>query len=186
MKIIAFVGMPASGKSEASRTAVEMGIPVVNMGDVIRKEVLRRGLEPSDANTGMVATDLRKCEGMDAVAKRCISQIQETGSKLLVVDGVRGIAALECFRREFGKKFVLVAIYAPLDTRFDRVQNRGRSDDMDNIDGLRNRDERELGWGMGDAIIASNAEIENDSTLEVFKEKVIAVLKNYSGENPLE
>ena len=40
MKIIAFVGMPASGKSEASRIAAEMGIPVIIMGDVIRKEVL--------------------------------------------------------------------------------------------------------------------------------------------------
>ncbi|MCQ1536780.1 flagellar hook-basal body complex protein FliE [Methanosarcina sp. KYL-1] len=186
MKIIAFVGMPASGKSEAARTASEMGVPVVNMGDVIRKEVLKQGLEPSDANTGMVATDLRKREGMDAVAKRCVSQIRESGSELVVVDGVRGIAELECFRREFGKSFILIAVYAPLDTRFGRVQKRGRSDDMDSIDGLRNRDERELGWGMGDAIIASNAEIENDSTLEAFKEKVIEVLKNYSRENPVE
>ena len=40
MKIIAFVGMPASGKSEAARIAAKMGIPVVNMGDVIRKEVI--------------------------------------------------------------------------------------------------------------------------------------------------
>lgn len=186
MRIIAFVGMPASGKSEASKTASEMGIPVVNMGDVIRKEVLRLGLEPSDSNTGRVATELRKREGMDAVAKRCISQIRESEKTLVVVDGVRGIAELECFRREFGKSFVLISIYAPLDTRFKRVQQRGRSDDMDQIDGLRNRDERELNWGMGEAIIASNAEIKNDSTLEAFKEKILEIIKNYSKENPVE
>jgi dephospho-CoA kinase len=182
MRIIAFVGMPASGKSEASKIASEMGIPVVNMGDVIRKEVLRLGLEPTDASTGMVATELRKREGMDAVAKRCVSQIRKSGTSLVVVDGVRGIAELECFRREFGKNFILIAIYTPLDIRFGRVQHRGRSDDMDQIDGLRNRDKRELSWGMGEAIIASNAEIENDSTLEAFKEKVLEVIKNYSEE----
>ena len=184
MKIIAFVGMPASGKSEAARIAAEMGIPVINMGDVIRREVLRRGLEPNDSNTGMVATDLRKCEGMDAVSQRCVSQIRETGSELVVVDGVRGIAEVECFRREFGEGFVLISIYAPIEIRFSRVQKRGRSDDMNSIEGLRNRDERELGWGMGEAIEASNVEIENNFTLETFKKDVVDVLSNYSGENP--
>ena len=179
MKIIAFVGMPASGKSEASRIAAEMGIPVINMGDVIRKEVLRRGLEPNDSNTGMVATQLRKCDGMDAVAIRCISQIKEASSDLVVVDGVRGIAEVECFRREFGEGFILISIYAPLEIRFSRIQKRGRSDDMNSIEGLCNRDERELGWGMREAIEASNIEIENHSTLETFKEDVIKVLNNY-------
>ena len=184
MKIIAFVGTPASGKSEAARIAAEMGIPVINMGDVIRREVLRRGLEPNDSNTGMVATELRKCEGMDAVAIRCVSQIRETGSELVVVDGVRGIAEVECFRREFGEGFVLISIYAPIEIRFSRVQKRGRSDDMNNIEGLRRRDERELSWGMGEAIEASNVQIENNFTLETFKKDVVDVLSNYSGENP--
>jgi len=184
MKIIAFVGMPASGKSEASRIAAEMGIPVIIMGDVIRKEVLKRGLEPNDSNTGMVATDLRKCEGMDAVSRRCVSQIRETGSELVVVDGVRGIAEVECFRQEFGKGFNLISIYAPIEIRFSRVQKRGRSDDMNSIEGLRNRDERELSWGMGEAIEASNVEIENKSTLEAFRKDVVEVLGNYSGSGP--
>jgi dephospho-CoA kinase len=186
MKIIAFVGMPASGKSEAARIAAEMGIPVINMGDVIRKEVLKRGLEPNDSNTGMVATQLRKCEGMNAVAIRCISQIKETGSDLVVVDGVRGIAEVECFRLEFGEGFMLISIYAPIEVRFSRIQKRGRSDDMDSIEGLRNRDERELSWGMGEAIEASNIEIENNFTLEIFKKDVIEVLSNYLGKSSTE
>ncbi|HWQ95734.1 MAG TPA: AAA family ATPase, partial [Candidatus Methylomirabilis sp.] len=36
MKLIAFVGMPASGKSEAAAIAKKMGISVINMGDVVR------------------------------------------------------------------------------------------------------------------------------------------------------
>lgn len=181
MKIIAFVGMPASGKSEAARIASKMGIPVINMGDVIRKEVLIRGLEPTDSNTGMVATDLRKCEGMDAVARRCVSQIKEASSDLVVVDGIRGIAEVECFRLEFGTGFILISIYAPIEVRFSRIQKRGRSDDMDSIDGLRHRDERELGWGMGQAIEASSIEIENNFSLETFRKDVIEVLQNYLG-----
>lgn len=179
MKIIAFVGMPASGKSEASRIAAEMGIPVIIMGDVIRKEVLKRGLEPNDSNTGMVATDLRRSEGMDAVARRCVSQIRETGSKLVVVDGIRGIAEVEYFRQEFEEGFILISIYTPIEIRFSRIQKRGRSDDMNSIEGLHQRDERELSWGMGEAIEASSVEIENNFALETFRKDVIDVLNNY-------
>ncbi|MDD2438934.1 MAG: dephospho-CoA kinase [Methanosarcinaceae archaeon] len=180
MKIIAFVGMPASGKSEASRIATRVGIPVITMGDVIRKEVLKRGLEPSDSNTGKVATALRKSEGMDAVANRCISLIRETGAELVVVDGIRGIAEVECFRKEFREGFLLISIKAPLEVRFQRVKKRGRSDDMNRIEELQKRDERELGWGMGEAIEAANVEIENTSTLKVFRKAVIEALNNYS------
>jgi dephospho-CoA kinase len=185
MKIIAFVGMPASGKSEAARIASVMDIPVVNMGDVIRREILRRGLEPNDANTGKVATELRETEGMDAVAVRCISQIKEIGSQLVIIDGIRGIAEVECFRKEFGKGFVLISIYAPIEVRFSRIQKRRRSDDMNTIEGLRQRDERELGWGMGKAIEASNVEIENNFTLDIFEKDVIEVLNNYLANNSL-
>jgi len=46
MKLIAFVGMPASGKSEASAVVRSLKIPVVSMGDEVREEAKRRGLPP--------------------------------------------------------------------------------------------------------------------------------------------
>jgi dephospho-CoA kinase len=60
MKIIAFVGMPASGKSEASAVARSLNIPVVSMGDVVREETARQGLPPMDENIGGVGTKLRE------------------------------------------------------------------------------------------------------------------------------
>ena len=59
MKIVGFVGMPGSGKSVAADVAREMNIPVVVMGDVIREEAARRGLDPTDKNLGAVGNDLR-------------------------------------------------------------------------------------------------------------------------------
>lgn len=172
-KILAFVGMPASGKSLAASILGESGIKVVNMGDAIREEVVRRGLEPTDTNVGGVGTDLRNKEGKDAVAKRCISKIQAADSDLLVVDGVRSLAEVNCFKKIFGSDFTLVAIEAPLDTRFARVQARKRSDDMSDIDALRVRDDRELGWGMGEAIAAADIAIMNAGTLDEFRKKVL-------------
>ncbi len=52
MRIIAFVGMPASGKSKAAKVARKRGIPVIVMGDSVREAVKRRGLDTSDAEIG--------------------------------------------------------------------------------------------------------------------------------------
>ena len=177
MKIIAFVGMPASGKSEAARVAGDQGIYVINMGDVIREEVVRRGLEPTDANTGGVGTDLRDNEGMDAVAKRCVPKIKISDTEIIVIDGVRGIAEVEFFKQKFGKDFTLVNIDSPIRMRLGRVIARGRSDDMSDLEALRRRDHRELGWGMGEAIKASNITIPNEAGLEIFKQEIVELLE---------
>ncbi|AEH61842.1 conserved hypothetical protein [Methanosalsum zhilinae DSM 4017] len=177
MKIIAFVGMPASGKSEASMVARDFGINVINMGDVIREEVEKRGLEPTDKNVGQVANDLREREGMHAVAQRCVPKIKKVGSDIVVVDGVRGIAEVEYFKKEFGDDFKLISISAPPEFRFERIRMRGRSDDMSDFNDLIRRDTRELSWGMGQAMEDADVVVDNTSTLEEFKDNIERILR---------
>jgi len=116
MKVIAFVGMPGAGKTEASGVARGLGLPVVIMGDVLREEVKSRGLAPTDENIGGAANRLRKEEGMDAIAKRCIPKIEAYEGKAgaVVVDGIRGIAEVETFKKAFNDNFTLVKIRCPL------------------------------------------------------------------------
>ncbi len=52
--IVAITGMPGAGKSTAVKALEEKGWYKIAMGDVIREETERRGLEPSEQNTGMV------------------------------------------------------------------------------------------------------------------------------------
>ncbi len=184
MKIIAFVGLPLSGKSTASSVAREMGIPVVVMGDVVREEVRRRGLELTDENAGRVANELREKEGMDAIAKRCIPKVMEAGKEkgVVVIDGVRGIAEVERFKKSFGDDFVLIAIESPLELRFERARKRKREDDrgMESIEDLRRRDEREISWGMLEAMQRANLTVENVSDIEDFRDKIREVLKTFT------
>lgn len=178
MRVIAFVGLPLSGKSTASKVAEEMGIPVVCMGDIVREEAKRRGLALTDENLGKIANELRQKEGMDAIAKRCIPIIREKGKDIgvVVIDGIRGIAEVERFKKEFGNDFILINIEAPLEVRFQRALKRGRSDDIKSIEELKRRDERELSWNMSEAIKIANFTIENTSSLEDFREKVRDIL----------
>ncbi len=178
MRVIAFVGLPLSGKSTAAKVAEEMGIPVVCMGDIVREEAKRRGLPQTDENLGKIAEELRRKEGMDAIAKRCIPIIREKGIEtgVVVIDGVRGIAEVERFKKEFGDDFILINIEAPLEIRFQRALKRKRSDDITTIEDLKKRDKRELSWNMGEAMKIANFTIENVGGLEEFKEKVRDIL----------
>ena len=184
MKIIAFVGLPLSGKSTASSVAKELGIPVVVMGDVVREEVRRRGLELTDENAGKIANELREKEGMDAIAKRCVPKIREAGREkgVVVVDGVRGIAEVERFRKSFGDDFVLIAIESPIELRFERAKKRGREDDrgINTIEDLKKRDEREISWGVLEAMKSANLTVENISDIEDFRDKIRNVLKAFT------
>lgn len=179
MKIIAFIGFPLSGKSTATRVAKNMGIPVVVMGDVIREEAKKRGLTITDENLGKIAMELRKREGMDAIAKRCIPIIRELGKEkgVVIVDGIRGIAEVEKFKKEFGENFTLIFIDAPIELRFKRALERKRSDDIKSIEDLKKRDERELSWGMGEAIKIADFTVENVDDLKSFEEKIRDILK---------
>ena len=164
--------MPASGKSEAAKVANRHNIPVVVMGDVVRKEAEKRGLDPSDATIGGVADQLRAVEGMDAVAKRCVPLIRELHEDIVVIDGIRGPDEVNLFRREFGDEFMLISIVAPIDIRLERIISRKRSDAISSIESLKVRDERELKWGMGDAIASADHGIRNTGTLDQFLEQV--------------
>lgn len=173
MRIIAFVGMPASGKSEASVIAQDRNIPVVNMGDVVREEAAKCGLPPTDKNIGGTGTKLREEEGMDIIAKRCVPKIRKLDSGIVVIDGIRNIDEINHFKEQFGNDFMLVAIDTPLEVRLERVKNRGRSDDMKSIDELKLRDEREKSWGLDKAIEMADVTIDNTSTLPEFRSEIV-------------
>lgn len=173
MKIIAFVGMPASGKGEAAEVASDMGYPVVNMGNVVREEVERLGLEPTDENLGGTGTRLRQEEGLSAIARRCVPKLRAFDADTAVVDGVRNIEEVHLFNEEFGDDFILINIDSSTKSRLQRIQMRGRSDDrLMDTEALRIRDERELGWGMSESIKNADMTIDNNGSLEEFRDKI--------------
>lgn len=174
--MIATVGMPGCGKSEAADVARERGIPVVTMGDVVRREARLRGLDATDENLGEVATELREEEGEAAVADRCVDLIRGMDDDVVLVDGVRGWSEAERFRGEWGDDFTLVAIEVPFDVRLERIRERGRSDDFESEEELRRRDERELGYGLGEALERADVRVENTGSLEEFRDQFGSLL----------
>ncbi|MCX6682864.1 MAG: AAA family ATPase [Methanoregula sp.] len=176
MKVIGVVGLPGSGKGEFAKIAAAHDIPIVVMGDVIRRAVEKAGMAPTDENMGALATKLRLDLGMDAIARLCIPEIQDQRAPIVLVDGIRGDAEVKAFRASFSG-FVLVAVAAPFNSRLARLHSRGRSDDTTTESSLRFRDERELGWGLGAALDQADFQINNNRDLFAFTTSVKEILK---------
>lgn len=176
MRIIGTVGLPGSGKGEAASVARELDIPVVTMGNVIREACRARGLDPSDHH-GEIAIALREEEGKAAIAERSLSLIREklTEHDTVLVDGIRSDSEVEYFEETLGEDFILLAIDAPFDVREERIEDRKRDDP--NVESLRERDERELNFGMDKAIADADVTIENTETIEAFHKQIRKVLE---------
>jgi len=119
---------------------------------------------------------LRELEGPAAVAKRCIPKVKEANGRIVVIDGVRSLAEVEIFRKHF-PNFVLVALHASPETRYQRLSRRKRSDDPTNWETFMERDQRELGVGMGAVIAAADHTIMNEGTLVQLKTEIRTVMK---------
>jgi len=201
LKIIGFVGLPGSGKSVASDVARKMGLTVLVMGDVIRLEAAKLGLQPNDESLGMVGNMLRAQDGPQAVAQRILEKAKSTGEDTIIVDGLRSKAEADFFRAH-SEEFHLVEIHAPGDSRLRWIMNRGRSDDPvhgggdaagdavgdkdrissgpDNgqtVAALAKRDDREQGWGICEAIGEADLKLSNEGDLQSFRRSVQMLLE---------
>lgn len=174
MHVVAFTGMPGSGKTEAMEVARSRGLTVVRMGEFVWEETKKRGLELVDANVGRVASEMRKTHGPDYwAAQTCEAILRDHGKKpVILVDGVRNHEEVERFRKTLGDRFELVAITAPPPTRVERLLKRKRSDDSATPEDIQKRDERELGWGIARSIALADHVIVNEGDLPAFQKAV--------------
>jgi dephospho-CoA kinase len=174
--VVGLGGMPGSGKSLVVETAREIGYDIVAMGDVVREQTRLRGLEPTPQNVGAVMLALRAESGNYVIAQKCIPKIEEQKSRRVLIDGLRSIPEADIFKAHFAL-FTLVSVHAPPQIRFERLKRRGRSDDPTTYEGFEERDDRELGVGVGNVIALSEQIIVNDSSIESFK---VLVRENFS------
>lgn len=172
--VVGLAGMPGSGKSLVVETAAALGFGVVVMGDVVREETQKLGLELTPKNVGRVMLELRRKGGASVVADKCIPKIEQQECAKVIVDGVRSLSEVDAFKKHFSN-FSLIAVYASPETRFNRVYRRQRSDDPDGWEVFRERDLRELGVGLGDAIALAEYLVVNETS----KAKPKAAVKRF-------
>ena len=178
MKIIAFTGMPFSGKTEAVKIAKNMNFQVVRMGDMVWDEVNKQGLKLNNKNVGTIANQMREKHGQDIWALKTINKIKSMGKiESIIIDGIRNIEEIDTFKRELGKNFVVVAVETSDKTRQKRALKRGRKDDSKDIKKVKERDQRELRWGLGSAIASADIVVSNEGSIDGFRKYIKETLE---------
>ena len=170
--------MPGSGKSTIVSALKAKGIEVLNLGDGVRAEAKRRNLEPTGDNLGKLMLELRKKNGAGAIAELLTESIKNSQSNVIIVDGVRSITEVEVLRNVGSVK--LLSIEATADTRYKFLSSRGRSDDPITREKFEERDNRELGVGIGESIaIADETIVNSDITLDELTERAYKVIEKW-------
>ncbi len=136
-KILAFVGMPGSGKGTAVAHFTEMGLPEVYFGGMVYEEVERRGLDRVKDEM-FVRQDMRDKEGPAVMAKRAAKKAAElfdTGTNTVIFDGLYSWDEYQFLREHFGDTLVVIAMVADRKVRHERILTRqdGRTYTLEEI-----------------------------------------------------
>ena len=173
--IVIVTGMPGSGKSRIVKEFERKGFPSVSLGDIVREETIKRGLELTKENVAKVSIRLRQELGQNAVAKLAVKKVRELlrRSPLVVIDGVRSLDEVGTFRGAFpGEKIVIIAVHTPPRLRFERLKARGRHDDPQTWEDFEERDWKELRFGIGGVIAMADYMLINDGSKEEYEKRV--------------
>jgi dephospho-CoA kinase len=170
-EIYGVTGMPLAGKTTVAEALEEEGFAVLDMGDVVRIEMDKRG--KSTEETGGFVNGLRDEHGMDAIAQLSVPYLEEIleEKEKVVITGMRGWDEKERFEEETGQEIEVIAVWTPRDERKRRREERQREEDLEG-DSFHERDLREIENGVGKLMALSDHIIKNDTiTEEELREK---------------
>jgi len=109
----------------------------------------------------------RKAYGQSAIARLTVPRVQNAleDSDSVVVTGMRSVEERDRFQEELGVDMDVVAVWASVETRRQRMEDRGREEDEKGQD-FGERDRREIENGVAELMALSERLIENESVYE--------------------
>ena len=184
--LICITGMPGAGKTFASDYFVGKGLQYLRFGQITLDEVKRRGLPPTEENEKPIREEYRKKYGMGAYAILNLPKFKKLLKKGNTIgDGLYSFEEYKILKKEFGNRFITIAIYAPPLIRYDRLSKRklSKSDKK-----LRNRpltykesksrDYAEItNLNKGGTIAMADYTIVNTKDLKYFKSELDRIYK---------
>ncbi|MFH2020327.1 MAG: AAA family ATPase [archaeon] len=124
MQAVAIVGMTGSGKSEIAKILSKRKFKIIRFGDATDKVLQDQKLPLTEENERKTREALREKYGMDAYAKLNLPRIQEAiKTTNVVLDGLYSWEEYLFLKNKLPKMIVL-AVYAPPETRYERLDQR--------------------------------------------------------------
>ena len=125
--IIAPVGLAGSGKSTTVEYFTTQGIPKIYGGGIMYAMMTEAGIDITWESQKQFREEMRAKEGQDFILKRAIKDIHQliaAGQKKVVLDGLYTWSEYKTLLHEFPGQVTVIAIVAPKQLRYQRLQNR--------------------------------------------------------------
>jgi adenylate kinase len=175
--IIALVGMPGAGKTDAATYLKEKGLPVITFGKIINDYIEKNHLPHDEKNHQQLRVALRKKYGQEAMAVLNSEKIKKALKKnlIVVIDGMRSWEEYEYLKKHFPKvKIFIVALFADKEMRYRRISERKHRSKL--YGQLRDINEL-ISTNMGPTIAYADYLIKNNFSVEEFHDKLEEVYR---------
>jgi len=187
--IFGFCGTLGSGKG----TAIELlqkdyGAASFSLSDEIRHECKKRDLGLERTNLIEVGNQMRKKEGDGYWAARAATRVKMMPGwqkKVITIDSIRLPAEVETLVDEFGDKFVLISVDAPVELRYERIKKRARAgEQLLSLEQFKASEEKEQSEEKGEPNLAATMaladfEIVNDESRAELEREVRTIANKY-------
>ncbi|MFZ3074172.1 MAG: AAA family ATPase [Minisyncoccales bacterium] len=185
--IIGVTGNNGSGKDTFAQYIVSnKGFIHISLSDFIREETARQGLELARHNLHDVGNRMREIFGPGILAKLALDRMDE--SKNYVVTSIRNPNEIKELKK--AGNFILMAVNAPVETRFKRIIDRNRENEKEIIsfEEFKKFEADELESQLSssqqikECIEMANFTVDNDCDIAAFPERIESVyieIQNY-------
>jgi len=138
-KIIGVAGHPSSGKDTVAHYLEEKGFKHLSGGDTIRTKMKEAGLPLDRSSMREFIKGERAKHGNHYPAREMADSV--TGDT--VISGFRNTAEVEVFKTRFPEEFIMIAVHAPIEHRYELAKARGRIGDDISFERFKEEEESE-------------------------------------------
>jgi len=175
--VIALVGLPGAGKTDAGSFFSEKGCPVIHFGKIINDIIDEKGLEHTEDVHKQTREEVRAKLGIEALAVLNMKKIGKafTVNQVIVIDGMRSWEEYLYLKKNLHKtRIFIVNVYADKKVRYHRAAHRvGRRNQFGE-----ERDINELvGTNMGPTIAFADFVVKNNFSKDDFTDKLETVFR---------
>lgn len=179
--IIGVTGTFGAGKDTVAEYLIEKGFFHFSLSDALRKEMDKRGIPKNIDNMTTFANDFRIEKGHDILARLALEEVRATNATNIVITSIRNPKEAEFLKTQ--DDFMLIAVNAPIEIRYERIKSRKREGDEVTFEKFKAQEQIQMEGGegkqnLGPLIKMADYTLINDGTLKEFKEKIDKLISN--------
>lgn len=177
--LIGLTGTLGAGKGTVAEYFIQKEFHYTSCSDYLRKELKKRGVPENVDNLKQLGDTLRKQHGPGFIAQELLKSI----SGNTIVDSLRNPGEIETLRQH--SNFILIAVDAPIEIRYERIKQRKRAGDNVSFETFQEQEKKQLTGNasetqLGVCITMADFLIINDASVNELSSRLDTIYKKIS------